>query len=65
MCKAEGRIEPATIANHKVRHKGDPELFWHGELNSMCKRHHDSDQQRIEKGGKPKQPIGRDGWPTE
>ncbi len=63
MCEAEGIATPATIANHKVAHRGDPELFWHGELNSMCKRHHDSDQQSIEKGGKPKQRIGMDGWP--
>src|SRR5687768_18367587 len=33
LCLRDGRTTAATIANHKVRHQGDPELFWHGELN--------------------------------
>jgi 5-methylcytosine-specific restriction protein A len=34
--------EPATVANHVVPHRGDWKLFWHGELESVCKRCHDS-----------------------
>jgi 5-methylcytosine-specific restriction protein A len=67
MCKRDGRVTLATIANHKIPHRGDPELFWHGELDSLCKPHHDGEQQSVEKGGggKPIKPtIGIDGWPT-
>jgi 5-methylcytosine-specific restriction protein A len=64
MCKRDGRVTPATVANHKTPHRGDPELFWRGVLDSLCKPHHDSEQQSREKGGKPRQAIGSDGWPT-
>lgn len=66
-CLEEGRTTPATVANHTTPHKGDPELFWRGPLDSQCKPHHDSTQQSIEKGGegrKPKATIGLDGWPA-
>lgn len=36
--------------------------FWNERnLQSLCFRHHDSDKQRIEKGGRI---IGMDGWPV-
>lgn len=64
MCRAEGKATPATIADHRVPHKGDYILFWEGELDSLCKRHHDSDKALIE-GGKRVVQIGVDGWPLE
>ncbi|AHE51713.1 HNH endonuclease [Sphingomonas sanxanigenens DSM 19645 = NX02] len=64
MCQGEGRITAATIADHVIPHRGDPVLFWQGELQSLCKPHHDRDKQRIERGGKPRQAIGLDGWPV-
>ncbi len=63
MCEDEGIVTPATVADHDPPHRGDVHKFWHGPLKSLCKRHHDSDKQRIEKGGKPKPRYGEDGWP--
>ena len=59
------KSEQASIAHHIQRHHGNPELFWRGELVSLCKQCHDSDAQSIEKGGKPRRTIGADGWPIE
>lgn len=52
MCEQIGRITPATVVDHIVPHKGDPELFW-DETNwqPLCKRHHDSTKQRAERRG--------------
>jgi 5-methylcytosine-specific restriction protein A len=65
MCKARGVDRPASVANHIKRHEGDYELFWFGQLNSLCKSCHDVDQQRIELGGKARPMVGADGWPIE
>ena len=66
MCKAEGRTEAATVANHTKAHKGDPELFWdETNLDSLCKRHHDSDQQAFEKGGTRTLAFDDDGFPLQ
>lgn len=54
----------ATVCDHIEPHRGDPELFWNGPFQSLCATHHNSDKQRIEKGGKPRVDIGEDGWPT-
>lgn len=61
MCQAEGRVTAATVADHVTPHKGDEALFFRGELQSLCKRHHDSDKQIIERGGKPRPTFGADG----
>lgn len=63
-CLNIGRTTAATVCDHVEPHKGDERLFWHGPFQSLCKQCHDSDKQRIEKGGKPKQVIGLDGWPV-
>lgn len=63
-CQREGRVTPATIADHVEPHRGDLHKFWHGSIQGLCKLHHDSDKQRIERGGKAKVAIGEDGWPT-
>jgi hypothetical protein len=39
-CLAEGKHTPATICDHRVPHHGDFSAFIHGELVSMCERHH-------------------------
>lgn len=49
--KAQGKIIPATIADHVVPHKGDETLFFRGDLQSLCKECHDSYKQRLEKSG--------------
>ncbi len=61
MCKP--RITPATVCDHTEPHRGDEEKFWSGPFQSLCATHHNSDKQRIEKGGTPKRRIGVDGWP--
>ena len=42
-CRAAGRLEPATVVDHVVPHRGDPALFW-DEANwaALCKRCHDA-----------------------
>ena len=64
MCKAEGHIRAASVVDHIKEHKGNPALFWdEGNLQSLCKRHHDSDKQRLERGGTPTVRVDVDGWP--
>ena len=65
MCKASGRLTPATIVDHIIPHKGDEALFYdRANLQSLDKQCHDSAKQRAEKRGV--QDIGCDsnGWPT-
>lgn len=40
-CLRFGLVIPATVAHHVVRHRGDPQLFWHGQLESVCAPCHD------------------------
>jgi len=66
MCHKEGRVTPATVVNHKTAHRGDQQLFWdQSNWEPLCKRHHDSDAQIIDRGGSPRPVIGPDGWPCE
>jgi 5-methylcytosine-specific restriction protein A len=69
MCKAEGRITIATVADHKTRHKGDMDLFFNPlNLQSLCDeapyRCHSSRKQGIERKGFDKA-IGSDGFPID
>jgi len=65
MCKAEGFVRAANVVDHITAHKGNEVLFWDPDnLQSLCKRHHDSDKQRFEKGGTMKRAIGPGGWPV-
>lgn len=62
-----GRIEADTSqlhADHVEPHHGDPDKFWNGELRTTCAHCHNSEKQRLEKGGRPRQRIGVDGWPV-
>ena len=64
MCKRDGTITAAQVVDHIKPHKGDQELFWNeANWQSLCKRHHDSDKQRLEKSGVEVQAVGLDGWP--
>jgi len=65
MCEVEGRVTAATVVDHITPHKGDYDLMWDASnWQALCPTHHNSDKQRIDKGGKPKTRIGVDGWPT-
>jgi len=63
-CKVMGRATRATVVNHKVPHRGDPRLFWYGELESTCKNCHDEAIQRAEAEGFRRE-IDADGWPVD
>ena len=55
-CKAEDRIEPATVVDHVIPHKGDQELFWNqANWQPLCKPHHDA---RVDEGDFGREPTG-------
>lgn len=64
MCAARGRVTPASVADHVIPHRGDEHLFWHGELQSLCKPCHDSDKQAMERG-RTRVRVGLDGYPVQ
>lgn len=62
-CARAGRKTKGTTVDHIVPHRGNRALFLDpSNLQSLCSIH-DGDKQRIERGGKPKTPVGPDGWP--
>ena len=64
LCKAEGKITPATIADHSPPHGGDYNAFLHGPIRSLCKPCHDGLQPSFKhKGYRPD--IGADGYPVD
>jgi 5-methylcytosine-specific restriction protein A len=50
-CAAVGKVAPATIVDHVKPHRGRPELFWHGPLQSLCAPCHDRHAQVKDRGG--------------
>jgi 5-methylcytosine-specific restriction protein A len=48
-CEKEGRVEAATLVDHKVPHRGDSRLLrdWNN-LQSLCDRHHNEKTARGE-----------------
>jgi 5-methylcytosine-specific restriction endonuclease McrA len=64
MCAQEGRITPATVADHIEPHRGDMVAFWRGSLQSLCVGHHNAAKQRSEKRDYDNA-IGPDGWPLD
>jgi len=63
-CLKEGRARLAKVADHIVAHNGDQQLFFYGELQSLCVTHHNSRKQQIERIGYSKE-VGLDGWPVD
>lgn len=63
-CAARGMSRAATTADHIVPHRGDPLLFWYGELQSLCDTCHSSAKQREEVEGFSRD-VGGDGWPVD
>ncbi len=63
MCLEQEIVEPANTADHIVPHRGDPDLFWNGELQSLCPSCHSKWKQIEERATKPA--IGVDGYPIE
>lgn len=64
MCKAANKTKAAEVVDHIKPHRGDAALFWDpANLQSLCKRHHDSDKKIAENGGRAPVTIGPDGYP--
>jgi 5-methylcytosine-specific restriction enzyme A len=41
-CRAKGRVVPATVVDHLVPHRGNPERFWNeANWQGLCKPCHD------------------------
>lgn len=52
LCHAiDGRIVPATVADHIEPHRGDRVAFFTGELASLCASCHNSRKKTMENGG--------------
>ena len=55
-CQKCGRIDAGKrglAADHKIPHRGDPDLFWDKtNLQTLCERCHSSDKQREEAAGR-------------
>lgn len=52
MCEAEGRVEPATVVDHKDPHRGDQDTFWDKtRWQPLCAHHHSATKQREEAAG--------------
>ena len=63
-CLLLDRITPATVADHVKPHRGDPDAFFTGKLQSLCKHCHDSTKQAEECNGY-NDLVGEDGWPVD
>ena len=63
LCKEQGRVTPATIADHNPPHRGDYNAFLLGPLRSLCKPCHDGLQAIKHKGYQSD--VGDDGYPID
>lgn len=51
-CSQQGHVTPATVADHVIPHRGNPELFYDARnLQSLCASCHSGTKQRLEKSG--------------
>jgi 5-methylcytosine-specific restriction protein A len=64
MCKEDGKLTPATVADHVVPHHGDYNLFVLGKLQSLCAFHHNSTKKYYEARGYSMQ-VDACGWPID
>jgi 5-methylcytosine-specific restriction enzyme A len=64
ICLSEGQITPAEISDHVQPHKGNINSFILGELQSLCRHHHESTKKIIEQRGYDPR-VGEDGWPVD
>src|SRR5688572_5778208 len=64
-CLITEDVTAANVVDHKRKHDGDLELFYDpSNLQSLCKHHHDSAKQMMERGKKVVT-YGVDGYPIE
>jgi len=50
-CEKRGKITPAAVCHHVIKHDGDPHIFWSGPFASSCQECHDTIEQGIEARG--------------
>jgi 5-methylcytosine-specific restriction enzyme A len=63
-CLRKGLAVPADVADHIEPHKGDPNKFWLGALQSLCHQCHSRHKQSFEVRGHSLE-IGLDGFPVD
>jgi 5-methylcytosine-specific restriction enzyme A len=63
-CLDKGWVAAAEVADHVVPHKNSYELFWYGELQSLCSTCHSSVKRQEEIKGYVTE-IGEDGFPVD
>jgi 5-methylcytosine-specific restriction endonuclease McrA len=63
-CLLKGKVIAAEVADHVIPHKDSYELFWFGDLQSLCASCHNSVKQQEEKSGYSRE-IGLNGWPVD
>lgn len=65
-CLGHGRTEAATVVDHIRPHKGNHELFFdRGNLQSLCKQHHDAAKAKAEARGLQEIGSREDGTPLD
>lgn len=64
ICAERNVATPATVADHVIPHDGDWNMFWLGELQSLCAAHHNGSKKEIEFRGYCSD-VGMDGWPLD
>lgn len=69
-CAARGRTTEASVADHITPHRGDYDLFWTGELQSLCgpppkgRNCHSRIKQQVEERGYHNE-VDADGYPLD
>jgi 5-methylcytosine-specific restriction enzyme A len=63
LCQEQGRVTPATIADHHPPHKGDYNKFVLGPLRSLCADCHNK-QWSVDRRGYATT-VGDDGYPID
>ncbi|MGZ4123428.1 MAG: HNH endonuclease, partial [Tumebacillaceae bacterium] len=48
MCEAKGVTTAGTLADHKIPHHGNEQLFFFGELITLCDACHSSTKRQLE-----------------
>jgi 5-methylcytosine-specific restriction protein A len=65
MCGEGGRVEPASVVDHRTPHRGNQQLFWaESNWQALCRFCHDKHKKKQEHFGYDVA-CGNDGWPID